>query len=447
MNRDYTTYYEAFAQGVISTWPETDALAEANFNKILSVFRRILANVETLRADGEELPLSRYSQLNYLCQFIRRVCGALDRPDIVNTMDLELAGVFLANPPPDEVLEELANLDELDEDHEHYDSFRTVRQFSRHLKGQYNHFGIQMSAQLESMLPQLFFEDDENKSDILSEELAAAIEGRDVETVTRLLNLTEPPKPIADIFQDLVNEGAVRNAVRYAEFVLDEREIARLASSAVVELNEEPIRLIRAIVQDPEFLSVLEKYYGPIFETVDDFMVVLEDEEVRNYIDGYYSAKPSIWAYLTQRDDPAELLKFFEYTMAATGDTGTPQVLQINYQTTAMQDLLKLKFSNSDRQLFKDLAVQFINQIDFSDEFVISYVYQFVLDFDIEPTNLDVLRETVAALSTRTELAIDVQRMITDYFDGSKLEAFKTLIASELRNDYYVRSIIDEKLR
>ena len=444
VNRDYTTYYEAFAQGVISTWPETDALAEANFNKILSVFRRILANVETLRADGEELPLSRYSQLNYLCQFIRRVCGALDRPDIVNTMDLELAGVFLANPPPDEVLEELANLDELDEEHEHYDSFRTVRQFSRHLKGQYNHFGIQMSPQLESMLPQVFFEDDENKSDILSEELAAAIEGRDVETVTRLINLTEPPKPIADIFQDLVNEGAVRNAVRYAEFVLDEREIARLASSAVVELNEEPIRLIRAIVQDPEFLSVLEKYYGPIFETVDDFMVVLEDEEVRNYIDGYYSAKPSIWAYLTQRDDPAELLKFFEYTMAATGDTGTPQVLQINYQTTAMQDLLKLKFSNSDRQLFKDLAVQFINQIDFSDEFVISYVYQFVLDFDIEPTNLDVLRETVAALSTRTELAIDVQGMITDYFDGSKLEAFKTLIASELRNDYYVRSIIDE---
>ena len=444
VNRDYTTYYEAFAQGVISTWPKNDALAEANFNKILSVFRRILANVETLRADGEELPLSRYSQLNYLCQFIRRVCGALDRPDIVNTMDLELAGVFLANPPPDEVLEELANLDELDEDHEHYDSFRTVRQFSRHLKGQYNHFGIQMSAQLESMLPQVFFEDDEIQGDILGEELAAAIEGRDVETVARLLNLTEPPKPVAEIFQDLVNEGAVRNAVRYAEFILSAREFARLASSAVIELNDEPIRLVRAIVQDPEFLSVLEEYYGPIFETVDDFMAVLEDEEVRDYIDGYYSAKPSIWAYLTQRDDPAELLSFFEYTMAETGDTGTPQVLQINYQTTAMQDLLKLKFSNSERQLFKDLAIQFINQIDFSDEFVISYVYQFILDFDIEPTNLDVLRETVAALSTRTELAIDVQGMITDYFDGSTLDAFKTLIESELRNDYYVRSIIDE---
>ena len=444
VNRDYTTYYESFAQGVISTWPSNNALSEANFNKILSVFRRILANVETLRADGEELPLARYSQLNYLCQFIRRVCGALDRPDIVNDMDLELAEVFLASPPPVEVLEELANLDELDEDHEHYDSFRTVRQFSRHLKGQYNHFGIQMSAQLEAMLPQIFLEEEEKQGDILSEELAAAIEGRDVETITRLLNLTEPPKPVADIFQDLVNEGAVRNAVRYAEFVLGEREIARLASSAVLELNDEPIRLVRAIVQDPEFLSVLEKYYGPIFETIDDFMAVLENEEVRSYIEGYYSAKPSIWAYLTQRDDPAELLKFFEYTMTETGDTGTPQVLQINYQTTAMQDLLKLKFSNSERQLFNDLAVQFINQIDFQDEYVISYVYQFVLDFDIEPTNLDVLRNTVDALSTRTELAIDVHQMITDYFEGSKLEAFKTLIESELRNDYYVRSIIDE---
>lgn len=447
VNRDYTTYYEAFAQGVISTWPEKDALAEANFNKILSVFRRILANVETLRADGEELPLSRYSQLNYLCQFIRRVCGALDRPDIVNTMDLELAGVFLANPPPDEVLEELANLDELDEDHEHYDSFRTVRQFSRHLKRQYNHFGIQMSSQLEVMLPQIFFEEDEKQSDILSEELAAAIEGRDVETVTRLLNLTETSKPIEDIFQGFVIDGttsSIRNAVFYGRILLNERDFAQLVSSVVLELSEEPVRIVQAIVRDPEFLSVLEEYYGPMFETMDDFMAVLEEDKVRDFVDGYYSAKPSIWAYLTQRDDPAELLKFFEYTMADTGDTGTPQVLQINYQTTAMQDLLKLKFSNSDRQLFKDLAVQFINQIDFSDEYVISYVYQFILDFDIEPTNLDVLRETVAALSTRTDLAIDVQGMITDYFDGSTLDAFKTLIESELRNDYYVRSIIDE---
>ena len=443
VNRDYTTYYEAFAQGVISTWPENDLLAEANFNKILSVFRRILANVETLRADGEELPLSRYSQLNYLCQFIRRVCGALDRPDIVNDMDLELADVFLANPLADDVLEELTNLDDLDEEHEHYNSFRTIRQFSRHLKGQYNHFGIQMSTRLEARLPEIFFEEDEVQGDILGEELAAAIEGRDVEAVTRLLNLTEPPKPVSDIFQDMVNEGAIRNAVRYAEFVLSEREVARLASSAVIELKDEPIRLVRTIVQDPEFLSVLEKYYGPVFETLDDFMTVLEDEEVRDYIDGYYSAKPSIWAYLTQKDNPAELLKFFEYT-TSTEDTSTPQVLQINYQTSAMQDLFKLKFSNSERQLFKDLALQFVNQIDFQDEFVISYVYQFVLDFDIEPTNLTVLRDVVDALSTRTELAIDVQGMISDYFDGEKLEAFKTLIASELRNDYYVRRVIDE---
>ena len=444
VNRDYTTYYESFAQGVISTWPDNDALSEANFNKILSVFRRILANVETLRADGEELPLSRYSQLNYLCQFVRRVCGALDRPDIVNNMDLELAAVFVANSPPAEVLEELANLDEIDEDHEYYDSFRTVRQISRHLKGQYNHFGIQMSSKLNAMLPQVFFEEDEKQSDILSEELAAAIESRDVETVTRLIKLTEPPKPISDIFQDFVNEGAIRPAVRYASVTLSEREVARLVSSAVVELNDEPIRLVRAIVQDPEFLSVLEQYYGPMFETMEDFMVVLENDEVRDYVDSYYSAKPSIWAYLTQRDDPADLLDFFEYTLEASTDSGTPQVLLINYQTTAMQDLLKLKFNGTNRERFKELAIRFVNQIDFQDEFALSYVYQVILDFNIDPTNVDVLRNVVKTLNDRTEIAIDVESMITDYFEGSKLDAFKTLIESELRNDYYVRSIIDE---
>ena len=447
VNRDYTTYYEAFAQGVISTWPDNEALSDSNFEKVRMVFRRVLGNVNALRADGEELPLSRYSQLNYLCQFIRRLCGALDRPDIVNELDLELAATFLANPPPPEVIEELANADEVDEEHEYYDSFRTVRQFSRHLKGQYNHFGIQMSAQLDEMLPQVFFEEDEKQTDVLSEELAAAIESRDVETVTRLLNLTEAPKPIEDIYQGFVTDGSstsIRSAVFYGKVVLNDRDFAQLVSSAVLELNDEPVRLVRAIVQDPEFLSVLEDYYGPMFETIDDFMAVLEDEEVRDYIDGYYSAKPSIWAYLTERDDPADLLRFFEYTMEAPGDTGTPQVLLINYQTTAIQDLLKLKFSNNERELFKDLAIQFINQIDFQDEFALSYVYQFILDFDIEPTNLPVLRDIVDALSIRTELAVDVAGMISDYFEGSKLAAFKTLIDSDLRNDYYVRSIIEE---
>lgn len=444
VNRDYTTYYESFAQGVISTWPHNEALSEANFQKIRTAFRRVLANVETLRADGEELPLSRYSQLNYLCQFIRRLCGALDRPDIVNDMDLELAEVFLANPPPTDVLEELADLDEVEEDHEYYDSFRTVRQFSNHLTRQYNHFGIRMVSELQAMLPAVFSEDVAEQPDVLSEELAAAIESRDVETFTRLLNLTEPPKPVSDIFQDWVNEGTIQNAVRYASVVLNDREFTRLVSSAVLELNDEPIRLVRAIVQDPEFLTVLEENYGPIFETIHDFMAILEDDEVRSYVEGYYSAGPSIWSYLTQRDDPEDLLVYLDRTMAQPEDTGTPQLLRLNYQTSAFQDLLKKKFNSSQRDWLRDLATNFVNQIDFQDEFALSYVYQFILDFDIELSNVDVLRDIVNALTERTELAVDVAGMLTDYFEGSKLDAFKTLIESDLRNDYYVRSIIDE---
>ena len=444
VNRDYTTYYESFAQGVISTWPQNDAMSETNFERILVAFRRVLKNVETLRADGEELPLSRYSQLNYLCQFIRRLCGALDRPDIVNDMDLELAAVFLANSPPPEVIEALANLDEVEEDHEYYDRFRTVRQLSKHLTGQYNHFGIQMSSRLNEMLPSVFFEEDAEQTDVLSEELTAAIESRDVETVTRLSNLTEPPKPLEDIYQDLVSEGAIRNAVRYANVALSEREFARLVSSAVVELNDEPLRLVQAIVQDPEFLSLLEEYYGPMFETIHDFIAILENEEVRRYVDGYYSAKPSIWAYLTQRDDPVDLLIYFEHTMDDSEDSGTPQVLHISYQTTAMRDLLKRKFNSNQRDIFSELAIKFINQIDFQDEFAMSYVYRFILDFDIEPTNVEVLLDVVDALTAKTEVGVDVAGMLTDHFEGSKLDAFKTLIASELRNDYYVRSIIDE---
>lgn len=445
VNRDYTTFYESFAQGVISTWPRNYALSESNFQKIRTAFRRVLANVETLRADGEDLPLSRYSQLNYLCQFIRRLCGALDRPDIVNDVDLELAKVFLATPPPPDVLEELANLDEVEEDHEYYDSFRTVRQFSNHLTRQYDHFGIRMVPELKDMLPSVFSEEVAvEQTDVLNEELVAAIESRDVETFTRLLNLTEPPKPVSDIFQDMVNEGAIRNAVRYASVVLSDREFTRLVSSAVLELNDEPIRLVRAIVQDPEFLTVLEENYGPIFETIHDFIAVLEDEEVRSYVEGYYSAKPSIWAYVTQRDDPEDLLVYLDHTMEQPEDTGTPQLLLLNYHTSAFQDLLKRKFNSSQREWLQELAINFVNQIDFQDEFAFSYVYQFILDFDIELSNVEVLREIVDALAARTELEIDVAGMLTDYFDGSKLDAFKTLIESDLRNNHYVRSIIDE---
>ncbi len=444
VNRDYTTYYEAYAQGVISTWPHNDAMSETNFEKIRTVFRRVLSNVENLRAEGEELPLSRYSQLNYLCQFIRRLCGALDRPDIVNDMDLELAAVFLANSPPIDVLEELQSLDEVEEDHEYYDSFRTVRQFSNHLTRQYNHFGIRMVPQLRDMLPAVFQEETDDQTDVLSEELAAAIESRDVETFTRLLNLTEPPKPVSDIFQDWVNEGAIQSAVRYAKVVLDDREYARLVSSAVLELTDEPIRLVQTIVQDPEFLAVLEESYGPIFETIQDFMAILDDEEVRRYVEGYYPADSSIWAYLALRDEPEELLVYLEHTMEQPEDTSTPQFVRINQQSSIFQDLLKKKFNSSQRDWLSELAINFVNQIDFQEEFALNYVYPFILDFDIEISNLEVLRDIVNAVSVKTELAIDVDSMLTDYFEGSKLDAFKTLIESELRDQYYIQRVVDE---
>lgn len=444
VNRDYTTFYEPYAQGVIATWPDKRVLSEANFDKVLTVFRRALDNVRLLRAEGENLPLSRYSQLNYLCQFVRRLCGALDRSDIVNDMDLELAAVFLANSPPVEVLQELASLDELDEEHEHYESFRTVRQLVNHLKSQYNHFGIRMSEPLDDMLPELIKEEVEEQTDLLSEELAAAVDSRDVEAVTRLLQLTEAPKPVADIFQDLITAGAVRSAIGYARELLSEREFTRLVSSAVIELTDEPLKLVQTIVQDPEFLLQLEEYYGPIFETIQDFIAILEHDDVRSYVEGYYSAKPSIWAYVTQRDDPEELLVYLDNTMAQPVDSSTPQLFSINYQTDVFQHLLKRKFNDNQRDWLRELATNFVNDIDFQDQFALNYVYPFILDFDIEPTNLEVLHDIVRAIKGRTELAIDVESMLTSYFNGARLEAFKTLIDSELSNDYYIRSIIEE---
>ena len=130
--------------------------------------------------------------------------------------------------------------------------------------------------------------------------------------------------------------------------------------------------------------------------------------------------------------------------MEDSESSSTPQVLRINYQTMAIQDLLKRKFNNNQRERLSELAIKFVNQIDFQDEFVLSYVYEFILDFDIEPTNVDVLRNIATALSARTELAIDVVGMLTEYFEGSKLDAFKMLIDSEIRDNYYVRSIIDQ---
>ena len=475
VNRDYQTFYEPFTQGVIATWPTEESEIAANLAQIENMFRETLASVvETRAADEEKANLSRFSRLDHLAKFIRRLGASVQREEFVYARDIQLAEVFIdgTTPEADETTERdndpmgkrggFTTTTVILPGGGMITSERTTTtatssgDFFPMLKNQYKLYGLKMPEEILAMVPDSGQTDDENiassevtDDDLLTRNFRMAVRSQNVDRIARLAAIMTLPEPVDEVFRQMVDNRNYEQALRYAKQLFDEVTVARLTSRIVTRIKESPQELIQLLTGNVYLLQEIEKDHGPFFESIDEIFDLLESPEAKQATSRSYFMYSRIWQYIRSRENNDELLQFFEYQVALP-QTNDPMVRSMIYEhINRYTSLLEMELTRQQRNRFKTAATDMIGQIDFQDEFIMSYLLRLVLNFNVHENNQDVHLDVIDMISQRTELGLDVVGIFEDYFSDDKEAAFLKLLESniDIRWAYTVQSTVMQYFR
>ena len=449
VNRDYETFFEPFTQGVIATWPKDDQEVAANLTDIDAMFQNELANVIEMRGDEEKAHLPRYSRLDHLAQFIRRLGATVGQEEFVYARDQQLAKVFI-DPATD--ADDATSKNDAPEPEKATSTTtitlpsgdritRTVESadFYTYLKSQYKMYGLKIPDEIHAMVPEDRRTEDhalaseENVDDhALARDFTRAVQQQNVDRITRLAAIMTLPEPVEEVFYDMVSNRNYQQALRYAKQLFDEVTVARLTSTIVSRIKENPQELIQLLQRNSNLIQEIEADYGPFFESVDEIVDLLETPETKQLLSRAYGFNRSIWIYLKTRENDDELMQFFEYQVAQP-PSNDPMMRNRLYEHISMySDLIELEWDRQQRNRFKTAAADLISHIDFQDEYVMSSLLNLVLNFKVHENNQNLHLDVIDMITQKTELGLDVVGIFEDFFDENKDAAFLKLLESNL---------------
>ncbi|MYD45556.1 MAG: hypothetical protein F4W92_04320 [Gammaproteobacteria bacterium] len=495
VNRDYNTYYEPLIQGLIATWPSDPVKSEQQFEALHEFFVDELEYIQTLPEREEGMQITSFSRLDYFCRFVRRLCSVLEHVEFAHAMDLELASVFL---------KETSEESDADSDEGEGEVDATVSSaismiqsmgatmgvaipipgnitsliaaelgvevsgsegFVDYLRGEYEANGLYMSDELEELLgddSEEIATDSDEDTDLLSEELDKAIDAKDVERTARLLNVVEPSKPVAQIFYEFLDEPEMdesipspfnrgmfsmanpRDVLGYARSILGEREYVRMVPVITGKLQGEPAQLLGMIMSNPELVAQLEEVVGPFFRDFDEIKVILEDPDNMAMRQDLHYSMSGLWRYIQSRDNPNDSVEFYQYVVDSIPADPPPYQSHVYPMSEVHKELVKLDLNGSQRRSLQAAALDLVKSIDFQDEYVLNAVWQLVAIFDAHPDNLDVLVKVYEAVNERLPQDWKLGEILTAYYEGSKQEAFQSLLDLDLGGNlvWEVRNVI-----
>ncbi len=446
VNRDYTTYFEHFAQGFISTWSNDDPEASTKLATVDEFFRAELENVISLRGNGDKLPLHRYTRLNHICHFIRRAMVGIDHAEYLHEMDLALAQEFLSDPPPEEAMVELLDMEELDETNEHYANFSAVNYIAKLIQSEYEDHGVQIDESVMALIPPSLVETQTagTADTLLNKEMSSAIESSNVERVVRLSSVVEAEEPLDQVFQQFLNEGKYQAALGYAKRIFGRNEYLRMIPFVAAELTDNPRRHIELIVESPNFILSIEEDYGQFFETADQFIEFLSQVEVKEFTDANYLSSINIWGYLSELSDSDLMAQYFVYLTENLGSAEDPFSLNSRYMIDMHKSLMTHKFDEEQQSHIASANIVFLDSLDFGDEYLLTSLYPMLLNFHANPGNASLLMAVIDTVAERVQLDVDVKDVMTQYFEGDKLGAYRNLINSQIDpfHVFYIQRMI-----
>ena len=158
----------------------------------------------------------------------------------------------------------------------------------------------------------------------------------------------------------------------------------------------------------------------------------------------YSGSARGLWQYIQARDNPNDSIEFYQYVVNSIPADPPPYQSHVYPLSEMHKELVKLDLNGSQRRSLQTATLDLVQSIDFQDEYVLYAVWQLVAIFDAHADNLDVLVNVYDAVDERLTQDWKLGEILTAYYEGSKQEAFQTLLDLDVGGNlvWEVRNVI-----
>ena len=380
--RDYRTYFEYLAQGLLTTWPDDPNVAQTRFDAIRTMFDTELsvvlaeapenaaaASSQDAASEGREL--DEFTRLDRITQFARRVAERTGDDSLDNYLDTALAEHFIAET------EVVAGTDQ-----------PLLRRHMEHAK----------------------------RND-------------DFEAAVRLARLAGDDEDLVALFRDHIEEGKYREGLAYARSLLDASNFKRLVAAIAATLKDNPKSFLELIRADAELVLEIESDLGRDIVTVEELFDVLADPSTQEDSSGFFFffSGDGVWTYLKAKASVDDQLRH----LAATATRQRRGEFGPRTFGPMFHDLLKLELSAPQREALAAAAAEYLAKQDLRSEFAQSTIFQLLLTPDAHPANLDVVYQLAGQAQRMAQMTIDVAATLGRMLEGTDEEAFAKILELE----------------
>ena len=375
VSRDYRAYYEGLMQGLLVTWPLDAATAEQRSAALRRMFDEELQSAADSFAAEGQLPLDRYSRLDHIAQFLRRVAQGIGAPALAEYADARLRRHF----PEDEALAEPAT-----------------------------------PAETEA------------SDSPLQAYLQRAKDEGDLEGAVRLARAIQGGSGLEDLFRARIEAGKYREGLAYARAGLGDAGFRRFVSALAPGLKENAAAFVELLAEDPELAQDIEAAIGGELISLQELRELLAGEEAQAYLSRSFQGLTVLWRYIQPRAKASEQIAFL-HDAAGRLKKGEPNIAGIDLRNL-IRRMLAEPLSADDRQALKEAAIAYLNSLEFKSEYEVGGAFSFPLAFDAHPDNQGLLHDLADFVEARVQGGGSVKPVLETFFAGRPDDAFAQLL-------------------
>ena len=394
VNRDYLTWYEALVQGLLLTWPVDTEEARERTDGIEAWFDEELARVVASRQEGEELALARYSRLDHLAEFMRRVALAVPNSGLAAHADLALLEHFGDDEAYAGVLAE------------------AYRGWT--------------PPGLAAALAARDDVDPPAEVPLLDAALETELDGGDFATAVKLAYLAGNVEALTGMFRDRIAAGRYREGLAGARAMLPDTEYLRFISSLAPGLKDDGAAFLELLANDPELVADLERRLGRELISLDELDDRLDSPQAQPILARSFTAWDSLWRYLSAGRGLNDRIRFLG---TAAGHAGAESFGLGRTVPAVLADVLSEALAPDQQDAVYAAMETYLSGIDLRNEFQQGSVIRTLLALEAHPANRQVLYDLADFRDARTQGNASVGRLLEAYFEGSIQRAYEELHA------------------
>ena len=368
-SRDYQTYFEFLAQGLLGTWPQAAETAKERLSALESMFDEALQEILDME-DIAEKAVEEFPRLDRTAQFVGRVAGVVGDRQLAGRIDTALANVF----PKD--------------DEEPSASMATERS-------------------------------------LLQRQLERAKRSGNFRDAVQLARFVGDDEVLVEVLRDRIAEGSYADALVNAWFLLDESAFRRLVTPVASTLKEDASAFLAFLGGSSHLVPAMEEILGREFISVADLIELTnqpDDSQNRAHFSGY-GVLPGVWRYVKTRGLLDEQIAFLA-SLARRDNNNRIRPPEI---ALLVSDLLSVELSDEQRTATTAAATAYLATQQLSSSYMLGSLMQFLL-LDIHSANTDVIYAMAEHLEGRSSTAVDLVAVMKDIHEGTPQRRFEGLL-------------------